>query len=141
MGALCNSLLFSFLFFVEVITLDVTCDCLCLLNFLVIVVCYCYWLLLITILDLVYMNNVGSFCSFGFVKERRLVLVFVVVVLGSISGVLEGWSSCGGRLLLFCVCICRCYWLLLRMIVEDFWHIWKMRDFFWSFGFVFLWFL
>ena len=27
--------------------------------------------------------------------------MFVDVVLGSVSGVLEGWSGCGGRLLLF----------------------------------------
>ena len=49
--------------------------------------------------------------------------MFVVVVLGSIFGVLEGWFSCGGRLLLFCVCSCYCCWLLLRMVVEGFWHI------------------
>ena len=67
--------------------------------------------------------------------------MFVDVVLGSVSGVLEGWSGCGGRLLLFCVCSCCCCWLLLRMIVEGFWHIRKRRDFFWSSGFVFLWFL
>ena len=49
--------------------------------------------------------------------------MFVVVVLGSIFGVLEGWFSCGGRLLLFCVCSCYCCWLLLRMVVKGFWHI------------------
>ena len=56
------------------------------------------------------MKKVGFFCSFGFVKERRVLLVFVVVVLGSVSGVSEGWSGCGGRLLLCCVC--SCCWLL-----------------------------
>ena len=59
------------------------------------------------------MNKVGFFCSFGFVKERRLLLVYFVMVLGSVSGVLEGWSGCGVRLLLFCVCSC---WFLLRMV-------------------------
>ena len=76
------------------------------------------------------MNKVGFFHSFGFVKEMRLLLVFVVVVLGYVFGVLEGWSSFDRRLLLFCVCSCRCCWLLLRMVVKGFWHIRKMRDFF-----------
>ena len=57
------------------------------------------------------MKKVGFFCSFGFVKERRVLLVFVVVVFGSVSGVSEGWSGCGGRL------------LLLLLVVECFWHI------------------
>ena len=53
--------------------------------------CCCYWLLLRTaVKGLVYMKKVGFFCSFGFVKERRVLLVFVVVVLGSVSGVSEG---------------------------------------------------